>query len=127
MFELIEKSTVLAFFVPMPSTFTHSEETRINKELFSSFLTASGYFAANTRFQKRPEELATFVDPVTKCPIQMDFVLTSSQWKNAVREVHTGSKNDLDTDHNPLIGIICAKFSGLRKKPTQVLKNHHIY
>ena len=40
----------------------------------------------------------------------MDFILTSKKWKNTIKDVHTGSKHDLDTDHNPLMGRLSTKF-----------------
>ena len=46
----------------------------------------------------------------------MDFIVTSRQWKNSVREIYTGSKYELDTDHNPLIGRINTKFSATKHK-----------
>ena len=103
------------FFLKMPPDYKHTEETLLNQDLFTSFLQATDYSVANTRFQKQPQDLATFTDPISKQDIQMDFILVSNKWKNSIREIHTVSKHKLDTDHNPLIGRINTKFSSSAK------------
>ena len=95
----------------MPADFSHSEETRTNFDLFSTFIQATDYVVMNTAFEKHIEELTTYVDPLSGSPVQMDFIRVHQDWKNSIQDISTGRKEDLATDHIPLIGKLCAKFA----------------
>ena len=82
-----------------------------NRELLLNTCRQFKLIAMNTRFQKAPQQLATWCKPGAKKgdPMdrqhydQIDYILATNRWKNGIVNVESELHANIDTDHAPEI------------------------
>ena len=65
--------------------YTFHEHTNKNGELMKGYTEETGLIIANTRFQKKPGKLWTFISDMSDTKSQVDFVLVNKKWKNSLK------------------------------------------
>jgi len=96
------------------------EET--NRTLMMQTLMDTDSYAMNTFFKKENRFLVTYRDRKDTQDIWIpenfaviDYIIANNRAKNAVKNVYTDTKTELNTDHFPLIAEIKIKLQGQRK------------
>ena len=93
-------------------------------ELCVNFCTSNDLIPANTWVEKPSEKLVTFsfTGDTDRGPpynadkySQVDYVLTKTRWRNAIKYIETDIRCPIDSDHFPLSATIRVKFQKQEK------------
>lgn len=95
-----------------------------NRELLVEFLKSVDFRALNTLFQKDTKWLCTYSEVFNSEGgppwdavryAQIDFVLASARWQNAIKNVESLPDVQVDSDHFVLIPSVLIKFKASKK------------
>ena len=88
---------------PEDALYTFHQRTNNNGKLLLSYSQEANLVIANSRFQKKPGKLFTFVSEMNGRKSQIDYILINRKWKNSLKDCEAYSSfASVRSDHRVL-------------------------